>query len=108
MMATEYKLSYTASEIDERLGKVDEIDSLKQNLFSGDYNDLKNAPNIIENGDGELFIADQNGNVIFCVNATGVNSVGISVNGADILSIINSKVNETINSAIGSAIAAEY
>ena len=70
MMATEYKLSYTASEIDERLGKVDEIDSLKQNLFSGDYNDLKNAPNIIENGDGELFIAGQNGNVIFCVNAT--------------------------------------
>lgn len=28
-MATEYKLSYTASDIDRRLGKVDEIDSLK-------------------------------------------------------------------------------
>ena len=28
-MATEYKLSYTASEINEKLGKVNEIDSLK-------------------------------------------------------------------------------
>lgn len=28
-MATEYKLSYTASDINERLGKVGEIDSLK-------------------------------------------------------------------------------
>ena len=29
-MAKEYKLSYTASQIDEKLGKVDDIDSLKE------------------------------------------------------------------------------
>ena len=44
-MATEYKLSYTASEIDEKLGKIDE-NTTNISKLSEDIADLK------ENGTG--------------------------------------------------------
>ena len=133
-MATEFKLSYTANEINERLGKVDEIDALKQNAFSGNYNDLKNAPNISEDGSGELYIVDKNGNIIFCVDKNGVSSTAFTSNGEDIVGKISSHTGNTsvhitssekqklasipnnisslidtkINEAIGNVIAASY
>ena len=103
-MAAEYKLSYTASEIDERLGKVDEIETLRQSMFSGDYNDLKNAPNVVEDGEGGLYVVDEDGNIIFRVDEAGIHSTALSVNGMDVLSIIRTE----IDSAIGNAIAASY
>lgn len=37
----EYKLSYTASQIDEKLGKISNLATV---ATSGDYNDLSNKP----------------------------------------------------------------
>lgn len=39
----EYKLSYTASQIDEKLGKITNLATV---ATSGDYNDLVNRPSI--------------------------------------------------------------
>ena len=72
--------------------------------FSGDYNELTNAPNINNNEDKELFIADNAGNVILRINENGINSVGMSINGVDIFGVIAAEV----DAAIGAAIAAEY
>lgn len=72
--------------------------------FSGDYNDLTNAPNINNNDDKELFIADNAGNVIFRINESGTHVVNLSIKGSDVEGLIDAK----IQAAIGAAISAEY
>ena len=63
-MATEYKLSYTAEEIDERLGKVvrisDNVDSLQGNVsvMQGDVGSLQTDVGVLQTDVNSL-----NGNV---------------------------------------------
>ena len=64
--------------------------------FSGDYNDLENAPNIYEDGSDSLIIADQNGNIIFRSDANGFETTtlmaqAIVVNGIDVETTLNGK-----------------
>lgn len=59
-----------------------------------DYNNLVNAPNIDENGTGELAIADESGNIILKVDATGTETTTITaknviVNGMDVMATIS-------------------
>lgn len=49
--------------------------------FSGDYNDLTNAPNIAEDDSGNMVIADESGNVIFKADADGIHTTAVSLNG---------------------------
>lgn len=49
--------------------------------FSGDYNDLINAPNIIEDESGNMVIADESGNIIFKADADGIHTTTVSLNG---------------------------
>lgn len=49
--------------------------------FSGDYNDLINAPNIIEDESGDLAITDENGNIILKVDADGLHSTALTLDG---------------------------
>lgn len=49
--------------------------------FSGDYNDLTNAPNISEDGSGHMIIADESGNVIFRADTDGIHTTAVSING---------------------------
>lgn len=72
--------------------------------FSGDYNDLTNAPNINNNDDKELFVADNAGNVIFRINESGTHVANLSIKGSDVEGLIDAK----IQAAIGAAISAEY
>ena len=53
----------------------------KQPHFSGDYNDLTNAPNIAEDDGGNMVIADESGNVIFKVDVDGMHTTAITLNG---------------------------
>lgn len=53
----------------------------KQPHFSGDYNDLTNAPNISEDGAGNMLIADEPGNIIFKADADGIHTTALSLNG---------------------------
>ncbi|MEE1084282.1 MAG: hypothetical protein UH850_11215 [Paludibacteraceae bacterium] len=69
--------------------------------FSGDYNDLENAPNIAEDGTGDLIIADANGNIIFRSNGDGFETVNltvqnITINGMTIQEMIKAYVDEAI------------
>ena len=52
-----------------------------QEHFSGDYNDLTNAPNITEDGSGNMIIADESGNIIFKADADGMHTTAVSING---------------------------
>ena len=49
--------------------------------FSGDYNDLTNAPNIAEDDSGNMVIADESGNVIFKADADGIHTTALSLSG---------------------------
>lgn len=53
----------------------------KQPHFSGDYNDLTNAPNISEDDGGNMVIADEDGNIIFKADAEGIHTTALSLNG---------------------------
>lgn len=47
--------------------------------FSGDYSDLTNAPNIVEDHEGNLVISDDNGNIIFRSDADGFETTQLTV-----------------------------
>ena len=49
--------------------------------FSGDYNDLTNAPNIAEDSAGNMIIADESGNIIFKADANGIHTTELTLNG---------------------------
>ena len=49
--------------------------------FSGDYNDLTNAPNIAEDDSGSMVITDEAGNAIFRADADGIHTTALSLNG---------------------------
>lgn len=48
--------------------------------FSGDYNDLKNAPDIVEDESGELVYADESGNVIAKIGENGLETTQVITN----------------------------
>lgn len=58
----------------------------KKPHFSGDYNDLTNKPDILEDNSGNLTIADPSGNVILSVDENGLNTTALSVKGVNIQS----------------------
>lgn len=49
--------------------------------FSGDYNDLTNAPDISEDDSGNMMITDESGNIIFKADADGIHTTAVSLNG---------------------------
>lgn len=49
--------------------------------FSGDYNDLINAPDIFEDETGEMAIVDESGNIIFKADADGIHTTALTLNG---------------------------
>lgn len=69
--------------------------------FSGDYNDLTNAPAIAEDETGDLVIADNAGNIIFRASDQGLETTHLSIgsltiNGMTIQEIIKAYVDEAI------------
>lgn len=92
-----------AKEATKPVYTADEVGALSKNtpLFSGDYNDLENAPDISEDDSGDLVIADKDGNIIFRSNGSGFETVNltvqnITVNGKTIQEMIQDYVNEAI------------
>ena len=82
------KLELSSGDIDRQ------IDALETSLathkedtslhFSGDYNDLENKPNIVEDGSGEVSITDNDGNIIFKVDAQGAHTTKLSLSSGDV------------------------
>jgi maltodextrin utilization protein YvdJ len=69
--------------------------------FSGDYNDLENAPNITEDASNNLVITDPSGNIIFRSDANGFETTqmvvqSLIVNGKTIEEMIQEYVNAAI------------
>lgn len=75
--------------ISELTALIDSIES-----FSGDYNDLKNAPAILEDESGNMIVADNNGNVIFKADVDGIHSTALTLNGINIATLIDNKVDK--------------
>ena len=72
--------------------------------FSGDYNDLTNKPEILEDSSDSFNIADPSGNIILEVNEDGLKTTAISANtvsanGEDVITKIKS-VNDSLNNHI--------
>lgn len=65
----------------------------KQEHFSGDFNDLTNAPNIKEDDAGNMVVADESGNIIFQVDGDGINTTGIKIDNIDIFDMLNVDTN---------------
>lgn len=49
-----------------------------------DYNELENAPDITDDGSGELVVADKDGNVVMRVNDNGVEATRVIADGVDL------------------------
>lgn len=58
--------------------------------FSGDYNDLKNAPNIVDDESGEVVYADDKGNIIARIGEAGFETTRII---ADTITLNNTDMN---------------
>ena len=74
------------ADINKRVGNTSvstQISNAVNNIpkFSGDYNDLTNAPNITEDGSGNMVITDESGNIIFKADADGMHTTALSLNG---------------------------
>ena len=72
--------------INDRVGTTSVSTQISQAIskvptFSGDYNDLINAPNISEDDSGNMIIADESGNIIFKADADGIHTTAVSLNG---------------------------
>ena len=76
----------------------------KLNNFSGDYNDLKNKPNVLDDDSDSLNVADPNGNIIFTVDGNGITTTGvqaktITLNGQSLAGVVD-EVNN-LNDLVG-------
>lgn len=67
--------------------------------FSGDYNDLVNAPNITEDDSGNMIVTDEVGNIIFKADSEGMHTTALSLNGESIIDIIDEKVASVVDAA---------
>ena len=80
------------NELNTRLTKA--INNIPK--FSGNYNDLTDAPNITEDESGNMVIADESGNIIFKADADGIHTTSMTLNGQSIQEMIQEYVNEAI------------
>lgn len=92
------------NETNQQLGAVKELvgttsveDQIEEALdnfetFSGDYNDLINAPDIAEDSSGDMAVADKDGNVAFKVDSEGRTHVtSLAIGGENLESILEKK-----------------
>lgn len=102
--------AWVSNNIDELYIQIQENKKAIKNVptFSGDYNDLVNAPNISEDDSDNVAITDSDGNVIFKVDAEGAHTTAIELNGKDVAAAIdnveklvgNKKVSQQIAEAL--------
>ena len=83
------------NDINNRIGDSSVADQISNAIaaqphFSGDYNDLTNVPSIFDDGDGEMVVTDNDGNVIFKVDAAGIHSTDLYLNGENVLNVVSS------------------
>lgn len=63
---------------------VEELEKINDKIesggvgFTGEYSDIKNAPDIVDDGSGDLHIVDPDGNIIMTVNNSGFNTTAIT------------------------------
>ena len=73
--------------IDSRLGEIPVSKQIEDAIakngpnFSGDYNDLTNAPSINENNPDEMVIIDNFGNIVLKVDKQGLHTTSVTTNG---------------------------
>ena len=77
---------------------ADQIGTAIEN-HNHNYSDIDNAPNITDDGSGEVVYADSNGNIIAKIDADGISTTALSLQGEDVNNIIDRKVANLVDSA---------
>ena len=100
------KIEEHASDTDLHITSAERTKWNNKSEFSGDYNDLANAPDIVEDESGALTIQDTSGNAILKVDKTGlattdidantVNADEVNVGGENIATKIDEHVADTV------------
>lgn len=67
--------------VTEELNKLSEKIGEGGGSFSGDYNDIPNAPDIEDDESGNLSVIDTFGNIILDVDHQGVHTTNVTING---------------------------
>ena len=92
------KLELSSGDVDAQLDSIRaDIAEVAGNAFSGDYNDLTNRPNIQDDESGEYVIADNDGNVIFKVDAAGAHTTEINLSGTNVKETLESLAGDIDN-----------
>ena len=81
--------------ITEEINKLSSKIEEGNNNFSGEYSDIKNAPDIEDDASGNLTVIDNNGNIIFDIDNKGINTTNVRINGES--AVTKSYVDEAIN-----------
>lgn len=100
-LATTQELEEHVQNSDTHVTSADKQKWNAKSNFSGDYNDLTNAPAIAEDETGDLIIADNAGNIIFRASDQGLETTHLSIgsltiNGMTIQEIVNACVEEAL------------
>ena len=79
-------ISKEIDDINKRVGSTSVSTQISQAInaqehFSGNYNDLIDAPDIFEDGSGNIVITDDSGHIIFKVDTDGTHTTSMSLNG---------------------------
>ena len=75
-----------AEKFDSIEGMIDDVEALVESKphFSGNYTDLTNAPEIVENNTTEVAFADASGNIIAKVDKDGIHTTDLVLNGENL------------------------
>lgn len=100
-LATIYELAEHTQNSNLHVTSADKQKWNAKSNFSGDYNDLTNAPAVAEDETGDLIIADNAGNIIFRASDQGLETTHLSIgsltiNGMTIQEIVNACVEEAL------------
>lgn len=83
----------------------DQITRLEASAFSGDYNDLENAP-IINDTTGSAIFADEKGNQIAKIDSFGITTTNVAIKEGDVATLIGEKADQTSLDATNNTITA--
>lgn len=96
------RISDISNELDDKAAATDLHDHHNKALldaYTGDYADLTNKPDIVDDDSGVFYIVDSNGNIICTIDADGLHTVEVTLNGEKVSEKLASLSNTEIDTS---------